>query len=208
MLINWFWIQFAAICIVGAMSPGPSMALIIRNSIKYGRVSGLLSSVGHAIGIGIYASISVVGLQLILINNIFVFNTIQFCGSVFLFILGILFLKNSGEILSLEDDQKNLNSFIQGFAISILNPKILIWFTAIFSQFIEASSTSITKLTMVFMASSIDGIWYIIVTIVVSGFGLKQFLENNTKTIQNISGIVLIFISLIIFYKMLRPYLF
>ena len=207
-MINWFWVQFALICIVGAMSPGPSMALIIRNSIKYGRVSGLLSSVGHAIGIGIYASISVVGLQLILINNIFVFNTIQFCGSVFLFILGILFLKNSGEILSLEDDQKNLNSFFQGFAISILNPKILIWFTAIFSQFIEASSASITKLTMVFMASSIDGIWYIIVTIVVTGFGLKQFLENNTKTIQNISGIVLIFISLIIFYKMLRPYLF
>ena len=207
-MINWFWIQFALICIVGAMSPGPSMALIIRNSIKYGRVSGLLSSVGHAIGIGIYASISVVGLQLILINNIFVFNTIQFCGSIFLLILGILFLKNSGEKLSIEDDQKNLNSFIQGFAISILNPKILIWFTAIFSQFIEASSTSMTKLTMVFMASSIDGIWYIIVTIVVTGFGLKQFLENNTKTIQNISGIVLIFISLIIFYKMLRPYLF
>ena len=207
-MINWFWIQFASICIVGAMSPGPSMALIIRNSIKYGRVSGLLSSVGHAIGIGIYASISVVGLQIILINNIFVFNTIQFCGSIFLLILGILFLKNSGEKLSLEDDQKNLNSFIQGFAISILNPKILIWFTAIFSQFIEASSTSMTKLTMVFMASSIDGIWYIIVTIVVTGFGLKQFLENNTKTIQNISGIVLIFISLLIFYKMLRPYLF
>jgi len=207
-MINWFWFQFASICIVGAMSPGPSMALIIRNSIKYGRVSGLLSSIGHAIGIGIYASISVVGLQLILINNIFVFNTIQFCGSIFLLILGILFLKNSGEKLSLEDDQKNLNSFIQGFAISILNPKILIWFTAIFSQFIEASSTNMTKLTMVFMASSIDGIWYIIVTIVVTGFGLKQFLENNTKTIQNISGIVLIFISLIIFYKMLRPYLF
>ena len=207
-MINWFWVQFASICIVGAMSPGPSMALIIRNSIKYGRVSGLLSSIGHAIGIGIYASISVVGLQIILINNIFVFNTIQFCGSIFLLILGILFLKNSGEKLSLEDDQKNLNSFIQGFAISILNPKILIWFTAIFSQFIEASSTSMTKLTMVFMASSIDGIWYIIVTIVVTGFGLKQFLENNTKTIQNISGIFLIFISLIIFYKMLRPYLF
>ena len=207
-MINWFWFQFASICIVGAMSPGPSMALIIRNSIKYGRVSGLLSSIGHAIGIGIYAFISVVGLQLILINNIFIFNTIQFCGSIFLLILGILFLKNSGEKLSLEDDQKNLNSFIQGFAISILNPKILIWFTAIFSQFIEASSTSMTKLTMVFMASSIDGIWYIIVTIIVTGFGLKQFLENNTKTIQNISGIVLIFISLIIFYKMLRPYLF
>jgi len=205
---NWFWVQFAAICIVGAMSPGPSMALIIRNSIKYGRVSGILSSVGHAIGIGIYATVSVAGLQIILINNIFLFNTIQFCGSVFLLVLGILFLRDTGQKLSIQDKQKNVNSFVQGFAISILNPKILIWFAAIFSQFIEISSTNFVKLTMVLIASSIDGLWYIILTIIVTGFGLKQFLENNTKIIQNISGVVLILISIIILYNTLSPYFF
>ena len=207
-MINWFWIQFASICIVGAMSPGPSMALIIRNSIKFGRISGLLSSIGHAIGIGIYAAISIAGLQLILISNIIIFNTIQFCGSIFLLILGILFIKNSDKKLLIENDQKSLNSFFQGFAISILNPKILIWFAVIFSQFIEVSSTSLTKFMMVFIASSIDGIWYIILTIIVTSFGLKKFLENNTKTIQNTSGAVLILIALIILYKTLRPYLF
>jgi len=207
-MVNWFWLQFAAICIVGAMSPGPSMALIIRNSIKFGRVSGLLSSIGHAIGIGIYAAISIAGLQLILISNIIIFNTIQFCGSIFLLILGILFLKKSGERFSIEDDQKSLNSFFQGFTISILNPKILIWFAAIFSQFIEVSSTGLTKFMMVFIASSIDGIWYIILTIIVTSFGLKKLIESNTKTIQNISGLVLILISLIILYKTLKPYLF
>ena len=203
---NWFWVQFATICIVGAMSPGPSMALIIRNSIKYGRVSGILSSVGHAIGIGIYAGVSVAGLQIILINNIFLFNTIQFCGSVFLLVLGILFLRDTGQKLSIQDNQKSVNSFMQGFAISILNPKILIWFAAIFSQFIEISSTNFVKFTMVLIASSIDGLWYIILTIIVTGFGLKQFLENNTKIIQNISGTVLIFISIIILYNTLSPY--
>ena len=203
---NWFWVQFATICIVGAMSPGPSMALIIRNSIKYGRVSGILSSVGHAIGIGIYAGVSAAGLQIILINNIFLFNTIQFCGSVFLLVLGILFLRDTGQKLSIQDKQKSVNSFMQGFAISILNPKILIWFAAIFSQFIEISSTNFIKLTMVLIASSIDGLWYIILTIIVTGFGLKQFLENNTKIIQNISGTVLIFISIIILYNTLSPY--
>ena len=203
---NWFWVQFATICIVGAMSPGPSMALIIRNSIKYGRVSGILSSVGHAIGIGIYAGVSVAGLQIILINNIFLFNTIQFCGSIFLLVLGILFLRDTGQKLSIQDKQKSVNSFMQGFAISILNPKILIWFAAIFSQFIEISSTNFIKLTMVLIASSIDGLWYIILTIIVTGFGLKQFLENNTKIIQNISGTVLIFISIIILYNTLSPY--
>ena len=205
---NWFWVQFATICIVGAMSPGPSMALIIRNSIKYGRLSGILSSVGHAIGIGIYAGVSVAGLQIILINNIFLFNTIQFCGSVFLLVLGILFLRDTGQKLSIQDKQKSVNSFMQGFAISILNPKILIWFAAIFSQFIEVSSTNFVKLIMVLIASSIDGLWYIILTIIVTGFGLKQFLENNTKIIQNISGVVLIFISIIILYNTLSPYFF
>ena len=205
---NWFWVQFATICIVGAMSPGPSMALIIRNSIKYGRLSGILSSVGHATGVGIYAAVSVAGLQIILINNIFLFNAIQLCGSIFLLILGILFLRDTKHKLTIEGEQKSVNSFMQGFAISILNPKILIWFAAIFSQFIEISSTNFVKLAMVLIASSIDGLWYIILTIVVTGYGLKQFLENNTKIIQNISGVVLIFISIIILHKTLSPYFF
>lgn len=205
---NLFWVQFAAICLIGAMSPGPSMALIIRNSIKYGRISGILFSLGHAIGIGIYATVSVLGLQFILINNLFLFNAIQFCGSVFLLILGILFLRDTAHNLSLENEQKNVNSFMQGFAISILNPKILIWFAAIFSQFIEISSTNFVKLAMVIIASSIDGLWYIILTIVVTGFGLKQFLEHNTNIIQKISGVVLISISIIILHKTLSPYFF
>ena len=146
-------------------------------------------------------SVSVAGLQIILINNIFLFNTIQFCGSVFLLVLGILFLRDTEHKLSIEGEKKNVNSFIQGFAISILNPKILIWFAAIFSQFIEISSTNFVKLAMVLIASSIDGLWYIILTIVVTGFGLKQFLENNANIIQKISGIVLIFISILILYK-------
>ena len=205
---NLFWVQFAAICLIGAMSPGPSMALIIRNSIKYGRISGILFSLGHAIGIGIYATVSVLGLQFILINNLLLFNAIQFCGSVFLLILGILFLRDTAHNLSLENEQKNVNSFMQGFAISILNPKILIWFAAIFSQFIEISSTNFVKLAMVLIASSIDGLWYIILTIVVTGFGLKQFLEHNTNIIQKISGVVLISISIIILHKTLSPYFF
>jgi len=205
---NFFWVQFAAICLIGAMSPGPSMALIIRNSIKYGRLSGILFSLGHAIGIGVYATVSVLGLQFILTNNLFLFNAIQFCGSVFLLILGILFLRDTAHNLSLEKEQKNVNSFIQGFAISILNPKILIWFAAIFSQFIEISSTNFVKLAMVLIASSIDGLWYIILTIVVTGFGLKQFLEHNTNIIQKISGVVLISISIIILHKTLSPYFF
>ena len=148
------------------------------------------------------------GTAAIMMLDQFLFNAIQFCGSVFLLILGILFLRDTAHDLSLENERKNVNSFMQGFAISILNPKILIWFAAIFSQFIEISSTNFVKLAMVLIASSIDGLWYIILTIVVTGFGLKQFLEHNINIIQKISGVVLISISIIILHKTLSPYFF
>ena len=55
----FIWSQFALVCILGAMSPGPSLALIIRNSINYGRISGITSSIAHGLGIFIYASVTV-----------------------------------------------------------------------------------------------------------------------------------------------------
>ena len=91
----FFWLQFLAVCIIGAMSPGPSLALIIRNSLKFNRLSGILSAIGHGLGIGIYASLAIVGLHLILSSNIFLFNFIQVIGAVFLLLLGIILLYNN-----------------------------------------------------------------------------------------------------------------
>ena len=48
-----FWLQFALVCIAGAMSPGPSLALIIRNSVTVNRFAGIMTSVGHGIGMGV-----------------------------------------------------------------------------------------------------------------------------------------------------------
>ena len=43
-----FWLQFVLVCVIGAMSPGPSVALIIRNSVRFSRAAGILSAIGHA----------------------------------------------------------------------------------------------------------------------------------------------------------------
>ena len=50
-----FWLQFATVCVAGAMSPGPSLALIIRNSITINRFAGFMTAVGHGLGMGVYA---------------------------------------------------------------------------------------------------------------------------------------------------------
>ena len=96
-----FWFQFAAVCIAGAMSPGPSLALIIRNSTKYNRLGGIMSAVGHGLGMGVYAIFAVTGLNIIILTNIYIFKSIQIVGILFLFVFGILFIfqKNLMELI-------------------------------------------------------------------------------------------------------------
>ena len=193
-----FWLQFAAVCIAGAMSPGPSLALIIRNSTKYNRLGGIMSALGHGLGMGVYAVFAVTGLSIIILANIYIFKSIQIVGIIFLFIYGILFIFQKNEKINIDDNQNKLNSFLQGFSISILNPKILIWFSAVFSQFVKSDSTFLTNSTLVITASAIDCIWYILVAIIVTSYGLKDFFKNRINAIQKISGTVLVIISILL----------
>ena len=190
-----FWLQFVSVCIAGAMSPGPSLALIIRNSTKYNRLGGIMSAIGHGLGMGIYAIFAVTGLSIIILTNIYIFKSIQIAGIIFLFIFGILYIFQKNEKLSIEDNQNKLNSFLQGFSISILNPKILIWFSAVFSQFVRSDSTFLTNSILVITASAIDSIWYIVVVLIVTSYGLKDFFQKRINAIQKISGSVLVLIS-------------
>ena len=193
-----FWFQFAAVCIAGAMSPGPSLALIIRNSTKFNRLGGIMSAVGHGLGMGVYAIFAVTGLSIIILTNIYVFKSIQIVGIVFLFVFGILFIFQKNEKIDIDNSQNKLNSFLQGFSISILNPKILIWFSAVFSQFVKSDSNFLTNSILIITASAIDCIWYILVALIVTSYGLKDFFQKRINAIQKISGTVLVIISILL----------
>ena len=58
--------SIASICAMGAMSPGPSLAVVMKNTIAGGRVQGALTGIGHALGIGVYALIAVFGMAMVL----------------------------------------------------------------------------------------------------------------------------------------------
>ena len=190
-----FWLQFLAVCVAGAMSPGYSLVLVIRNSTKYNRLAGIMTATGHGLGMGIYAIFAVTGLIIILATNIYIFKSIQIAGIIFLFVFGILFIIQKNEQLLIENNQNSLNSFLQGFSISILNPKILVWFSAVFSQFVKNDSTFLTNTILVITASTIDCIWYILVALIVTSYGFKDFFQKRINTIQKISGAVLVIIS-------------
>ena len=202
----FIWFQFALVCTIGAMSPGPSLAVVIRNNINYNRFAGIMTSVGHGIGIGVYATLAVLGLGFILQTNQTLYFLIQIMGLIFLFFLGLLFIFQKKSKEKNNEDQNQLNSFLQGFLIAIINPKILIWFTAIYSQFISIEASIVFNLILILTASIIDALWYIIVSIIISGYGIKNCLIDKKIIIQKITGFILLIIAMGLFYNTINYY--
>ena len=191
--------QVFIVCLLGAMSPGPSMAVVINNAIFKGRNNGILTSIGHGIGIAIYATFAVLGLGLIIKTNLFIFNGLKILSIIFLIFIGIKSILNK-EKLSLEkkDIKKNTISFLQGFSISILNPKILVWFIAIYSQFMSIDNELIFNIYLVSIAGIVDACWYIILTLAVTSASALGFFQTKLILIQRVQGFLFITIGLIL----------
>ena len=198
------WFQFVLVCTIGAMSPGPSLAVVIRNNIKFNRMAGIMTSIGHGLGIGLYASLAVLGLGFVLQTNQNLFLIIQILGLIFLFFLGLIFIFQKPSDYKMNNSPNQLNTFLQGFLVAIINPKIVIWFTAIYSQFLSIEANIFFNLTLILTASIIDAIWYIIVSIVITGYGIKNFLISKEKLIQKITGSILLVISIVLLFNIIN----
>ena len=185
------FIQIFFVCLLGAMSPGPSMAVVIHNAIFKGRYNGILTSIGHGIGIAIYATFAVLSLGLIIETNIFIFNSLKILSIIFLIFIGMKSILNKEKLnLEKKDVKEKAISFLQGFSISILNPKILVWFIAIYSQFMSAENKLMFNIYLVSIAGIVDACWYIILTLVITtspalSFQTKELSFKNTGFFYN-----------------------
>tara|TARA_B100000614_G_C14338511_1_gene407821 strand:- start:47 stop:661 length:615 start_codon:yes stop_codon:yes gene_type:complete len=196
--------QVFIVCLLGAMSPGPSMAVVINNAILRGRYNGILTSIGHGIGITVYATFAVLGLGLIIKTNIFIFNGLKILSIIFLIFIGVKSILNK-EKLNLEkrNIKENTVSFLQGFSISILNPKIFVWFIAIYSQFMSTNNELIFNIYLVSIAGVIDACWYIILTLAVTTASALRFFQAKLNLIQKIQGFFFIALGLGLLFNLL-----
>ena len=199
------FLQIFFVCLLGAMSPGPSMVVVINNAIFKNRYHGILTSIGHGIGIGIYAFFAVLGIGIAIETNLFLFNGIKILSVIFLIFLGIKSIINKTK---LDFDKKNIRkeeatSFLQGFSISILNPKIFIWFVAIYSQFMSLDNDIIFNSYLVLTAGIVDAAWYIFLTLLVTSNLALEFVKNKIAKLQKFLGIIFIALGLALLSQIL-----
>ena len=193
------WTKIALICILGAMSPGPSLAIIIRNTTGGGQRQGVMAAVGHGIGVGVYALAAVTGLVFLLKAEPALINIINWAGAGFLAWVGFQLTGIIPQKCKVKDknrETQNSRGFIEGFTVAFLNPKIAAFFVAVFSQFVHPDLIWFDRAIMVLTAATIDGAWYVIVALAVTVSGLVDWLRRKEVFANRIIGSLLLIASI------------
>ena len=194
------WSQLVLISIMGAISPGPSLAVILRNTISGGRTKGVMSGIGHGLGITFYAVIAVSGLVAIINTIPYFFSFAQIAGSFFLIWLGgkliiSFFKKDYAANENMSSKYSANQGFLEGFLIAFLNPKIAVWLLALFSQFVQPEALLAEQIVLVSTVGVIDASWYCLVAFLASSGRLVKGLQHNASRIDLGMGILLIILA-------------
>ena len=192
---------------MGAASPGPSLIVILRHAVADGRSAGVYAAVGHGLGIFIYALVSAIGLSFILISFPKIFSFVQILGALFLLWIGFQILRgglskkdlsNLGEYKT-KSAGATLNHFRDGFGIAILNPKILTFFSSLFSQFLSPEQNFSIHMLMAIIAGFIDVSVYVIIVFLVTLKSLLKLYRERIFLLEVAFGLLLILLGFSIF---------
>lgn len=191
------WLAVVSICALGAMSPGPSLAVVLRHTVQGGRRAGSLAALTHGLGIGLYALACISGLAFLLTASPQLFRTFQWAGAAYLAWLGIkgLMAKPGGAVAAVPEDERHIGAARDGFLVVFLNPKIAVFFIALFSQVIGPDTSLPARLGYAATAMVIDAGWYLLVARVFSSAALLPKLQARAVWMERLFGVILLLLA-------------
>ena len=95
-----------------------------------------------------------------------------------------------------------MTSFFQGLSISLLNPKIFVWFLAIYSQFMSIENDIIFNTYLILTAGIVDTIWYITLTYLVTSMIAVDFIKVKSKLLKKFIGYIFITIGIFLILEL------
>lgn len=141
------WATFFTAAVLLNLSPGPDMAFILGQTAHRGVRSGFAAMLGIWSGTLIHVLFAALGLSAVLATSAAAFSVVKWVGAAYLIWLGIQALRSQGTRLSAggSTSPAHLQTlFKQGVLVSILNPKVAVFFLAFLPQFIEAGAGSVS----------------------------------------------------------------
>ena len=140
--------------LAGQFTPGPDFLVVVKVSLNHGKRSGIFTSLGITVGLIIHCTIAVTGLAFLFNSSEPVGETIKYAGSIYLAYLALRLFYSTRErprTDSFEKDKTLLTlsdgaAFLQGFLTNLLNPKVVIFISAMLSGFISPESSMNVKM--------------------------------------------------------------
>ncbi|WP_271271667.1 LysE family translocator [Aliamphritea hakodatensis] len=191
------WLSLVAVCCLGAMSPGPSLAVVLRHALSNSTRHAVVAALSHAIGVAMWAMLTIWGLAVLVVETPQIFQVITYVGAAYLAWLGIKALRSKGGQMALDGQQVPVSAAAwDGLMVSVLNPKLAVFFIALFSQFVSADLLLADKLIMLSTVTVIDSGWYILLTVLLARTGLLTKMQKGAATVDKVSGVVLLGLAL------------
>ncbi|MGA9399327.1 LysE family translocator [Haladaptatus sp.] len=141
--------------------PGPDTICVLTRGIEYGRRAGVRAASGVSTGVLVHTTAAVLGLSVLLRTSAVAYSAVKLVGAIYLVFLGIQTLR-SDDGLTLEsetDIERTENSFRQGVAVNVLNPKVALFFLAFLPQFAGTGSNTDVRMALL-------GLTYAVLTLV------------------------------------------
>jgi len=198
------WLLLLLTCALGAMSPGPSLVVVMQSCVAHGFRVGATLSVGHGVGVGLWALLTIVGTVTFMQRVPLVEFVLIVFGSFYLIYLGTSILKtlmhkpkvtDADNGAGLAPNAVRRNSFIKGFTLAFINPKLAVFFIALFSQFVSQSSTATENTIMIMTAMWVDILWYLFVCYALTVGQTRIHIDRYSGSISLCSALLLIVIG-------------
>lgn len=146
------YLFYVTAILVLTASPGPSVLYCITQSISQGFAASVYSALGVMLSIVGIMTLSFTGLGVIISTSELAFNIIKWAGAAYLIFIGIKLIFSESTDLSLADkanerkgEFSKISQFIGGFLVGATNPKAIVFFTALFPQFIDMGKPLLTQ---------------------------------------------------------------
>ncbi len=137
---------FSAASFALAVTPGPDMILVAARSEVQGRMAGLVTQFGVSAGSAVHAVILILGLSQLFLAIPYAYDLVRYLGAAYLLYLAWQAFKTPDSFSSQSPSNKRHSYFLifkQGFYSNLLNPKVALFYLALFPQFLAPEKGSI-----------------------------------------------------------------
>ncbi len=189
---------FVVACLAINMIPGPDVIYIVSNTMKGKLTTGFKAAIGLGVGYFVHTLAACLGLSAIILSSAVAFSAVKWLGAAYLVYLGVQSLlsmwRGGSKIVVSESVETNKNVFIQGVIVSVLNPKVALFFLSFLPQFVDTSagSASMQLLVLGLLFSALATLCNVLYASVGSWVFGRSNSQRYSRAFEGVSGVLLI----------------